>query len=144
MNLIIGVGNTLRNDDGIGAYIVGQIDAIQWPGVATQITQQLHLEVLEDFLAYEKIIIVDASYKAGADYDLQKVNISQTPVLSSSHHVSLQLLCMLAKNIYQHDINLFLCAIKGRNFEIGEILSAEVLACVPNILELISREIGDH
>ena len=143
-NLVIGVGNILRNDDGIGALITEQIELLNWPAVETQITQQLHLEVIEDLLKYKKIIIIDAS-SVGASYDLQKINLESSnreSDLSSSHHLSLQLLLALAKKIYNQDINLYLCSIKGLNFEIGDSISSEVMSCIPKAIKLISAEIG--
>jgi hydrogenase maturation protein HypF len=141
MILIVGVGNILRNDDGIGALIIEQIDALKWPGVETQVTQQLHLEAIEDFLPYEKIIIVDAS-SDDSGCNFQKINISsETAAMASSHHLSLQILLSLAKKIYNRDLNLYLCKIKGKSFEIGDSISPEVQACIPKAIELISMEI---
>jgi hydrogenase maturation protease len=141
MNLIIGIGNTLRNDDGIGAYIIKQIDKWNTCEVVTRTAQQIHLEMLDEFLLFEKIIIVDAS-EISIDYNLKKLSTSNTPTIASSHHVSLELIIQLTKIIYHQDINLFLCSLRGYNFEIGETLSTEILACVPKALLLISNEIG--
>jgi hydrogenase maturation protease len=142
MILIVGVGNILRSDDGIGAFVIQKISELKLPAVELQVTHQLHLESIEKFLDYEKIIVVDAAC-IGADYDFQKIELTSTdPTLSSSHHLSLQLLLALSKKLYNHDTDLFLCSIKGINFEIGETISPQVHSCVPYVLGLISREVG--
>lgn len=137
MILVVGVGNTLRSDDGIGALITQKVSALGWHGVETQITQQLHLEAIEDFKPFEKVIIIDAAY-TGVGFEFKKINLSITSSMSSSHHLSLELLLALAKKLYQHDINLYLCSIKGESFEIGNTISPEVLNCVPLVIEKIS------
>lgn len=64
--LLVGVGNTLRGDDGIGAYICSCIDALKMPGVQTLMTQQLDTALLDELMEADHIIIADASFEGKA------------------------------------------------------------------------------
>ncbi len=59
--LVIGIGNPLRCDDGVGAYVADCIEAKGLSGVKVWITQQLYIEDLERMLEFKRIILVDAS-----------------------------------------------------------------------------------
>lgn len=119
---VVGVGNTLRGDDGIGAYVCSLIDKTGLTGVQTLVLQQLHTELVEDFLAFDAVIIIDAS--------VSTMNVSFHPLIqndlqpvSSSHHVNASLLAALAQQLYQKEITMMICAVKGDNFDMGEGLS---------------------
>ncbi|MDE2027555.1 MAG: hydrogenase maturation protease, partial [Candidatus Omnitrophica bacterium] len=97
--LVIGVGNPLRSDDGAGPCVVEQIEAKHWPGIDTWIVQQLQLEDLDRMLAYDQVILVDASV-SGPPLDFRPLEKSSRQTLPSSHHLSAELFVNLASEIY--------------------------------------------
>jgi len=121
--LIAGIGNTIRGDDAIGAYIVSCINRLNLYGVNTMVMQQLHIEILDEFLNFATIIVVDAALinEPISFYPLKKKTV---PPASSSHHVNVALLSALAKQLYQKELQIMICAVQGKNFEMGEQLSA--------------------
>ncbi len=135
--LIIGVGNTLRSDDGIGAYICLQMDALHLPDVAIRILHQLQIELIEDVVDYDSVIIADASV-TGADFEFHSVLMDETQALSSSHHLNANMLGALAQKIYGKNIPIFLCSVRGENFEMGEKLSVKAKMNADNAVKMIN------
>ena len=135
--LIIGVGNTLRSDDGIGAYICSQMDALHLPDVTMRILHQLHIELIEDLWQYDSVIIADAAVTV-KDVEFIPLQIHETQVLSSSHHLNANMLGALAQKIHGKNIPIFLCSVGGENFEMGETLSVKAMMNADNAVKLIN------
>jgi hydrogenase maturation protease len=58
--LVIGYGNTLRGDDGIGPAVVNEIAALGLPGVRTLVVPQLTPELAAEVAAARMVVFVDA------------------------------------------------------------------------------------
>ena len=119
--LIVGVGNTLRGDDGIGAYVCSEIDKKELQDVKTVVVHQLHLEMLEEFARFEIIIIADATLE-GEDVNFYPVKASASAG-TSSHRADAGVLVSLAKQLYQKTLTLYICAVKAESFDIGNELT---------------------
>ncbi len=133
---IIGVGNTLRADDGVGAYICSEIELLCLPGVTIRNVHQLHVELIEDLLDYDSVIIVDASV-AGKAVEFVALSTVETQAVSSSHHLNANMLHALTKKMYGKNIPIFLCSVRCENFEMGEILSANAITNAKKAIEII-------
>ena len=78
--LVIGYGNTLRGDDGVGPHVAEAIGAMRLPEVHTIVCQQLSPEHAAPISLAETVIFVDAAvdasiiYVAGSDGLLHEVN----------------------------------------------------------------------
>ena len=120
---LLGTGNPLRTDDGAGIYCCEVISKMDIPGLTIMTTQQLQPELVPQLLAFDKVLVVDASvlHKEPAIYPFVP---SSTPAQSSSHHVSIDLLYGLAHELYRKNISFYCCAIPAKNLELGDKLSA--------------------
>ena len=58
--LIIGYGNTLRQDDGVGRYLAEQIAEEQWPECQVLSVHQLTPELAASIAEVEQVIFIDA------------------------------------------------------------------------------------
>jgi Ni,Fe-hydrogenase maturation factor len=58
---IIGIGNTLMGDDGIGAYICAALERYGFPGVEVRTAHQLQTEWIFELARFGQVVIVDAS-----------------------------------------------------------------------------------
>ena len=134
--LVIGIGNPLRCDDGVGPHVADCIEAKGLSGVKVWATQQLQVEDLERMLEFDRVILVDASM-IGPPLELRPVDKFQGQVLSSSHHLSAETFVDLASNIYHKELRMHLCSIKGNCFEVGDKISPEVLQHAQEAVELI-------
>ncbi len=137
---VIGVGNTLRNDDGIGAYICSQIDALHLQHVTTIIVQQLQVEIIEELLCYDAVIIADASVgKNEVEFNL--LMHDETQAASSSHHTNANMLYALAEKMYHKKMLIYLCAVPAENFEMGETLSQQAIINAKKAINLIQMQL---
>ncbi len=134
--LVIGIGNPLRADDGVGPYIANAIKNKQIPGVNVVLSHQLDIELLEEAGKYAKILLIDASF-LGEGLVFRKVQAASTEQGSSSHHLTPEFFWTLAQKLYHKELSLYVCAVRGRNFEMGEKLSPEVKLLVPKALDEI-------
>jgi hydrogenase maturation protease len=58
--LVIGYGNTLRRDDGIGPFVATAINAWHLPGVSALAVAQLTPELASDLAVVRRAVFVDA------------------------------------------------------------------------------------
>ncbi len=58
--LVIGYGNTLRKDDGLGPYLVRQIAGENWPNVEAIAVLQLTPELCEQIAQASQVVFMDA------------------------------------------------------------------------------------
>lgn len=120
--LVVGIGNTLRSDDGVGSYICEEIEALSLPGTVTLIVQQLMIELVEEMTLFDHIILVDAAVNQ-KDVQFEPItDIDNSPV-STSHHVNASLLQALAMKLYNKPLSLWVCAIPAKNLGNGETIS---------------------
>lgn len=132
---IVGVGNTIRGDDGIGNYICNAIEEKQQPGITTMIVQQLDAELVEELLHYDHVLITDASIE-GNSVDLHELYPNVIHPLSTSHHLNAAMLAALSEKVYGKKLSLFICAVRGYDFELGDSISEKAKA---NCEQAISR-----
>lgn len=119
---VIGIGNILRSDDGIGAHICRLLEEMKLTCFTTFIVQQLHVELIEDLIEYDLIVLVDASV-IGNDVSLTPVTYNKTQAITASHHLNAQMFGALSQKLFGTNVPILLCSVKGDNFEFGESLS---------------------
>jgi hydrogenase maturation protease len=137
---VIGVGNTLRSDDGIGAYICSQIDAMHLQQVTTIVVQQLQVEIIEELLCYDAVIIADASVDKN-EVELNFLMHDETQAASSSHHTNANMLYALAEKMYNKKMLIYLCSVPAENFEMGETLSQQAIINANKAIEIILHQV---
>jgi hydrogenase maturation protease len=133
--LLIGFGNTIRRDDGLGPLVVESLAEEQLKGmVVLKITiPQIDLILARDLSVVDIAVFVDA--RADDVDDIIKVERCGLPDKKptpsfSSHELSIQGLLSLTFNLYGRAPDAYIITPKGYDFSIGEGLSpgAEVAA----------------
>jgi len=120
MILVIGYGNPLRRDDGVGWAAVAQIQSLNLDDVTCLTTHQLLPEHSEMVAGADMVILVDASVEGSAG------DVHITPVLptdetpSMTHHLSPQSLLAMTKWLYDKMPFTLLITITGADFGMGE------------------------
>jgi hydrogenase maturation protease len=144
---IIGYGNPHRGDDGVGAYVVAELNKSLGgkPGIRTLVVHQLGPELIFDLWDAKLIVFVDATVdelKEGLKWTLVEPELKNLPYLS--HHFNPGLLCGLLHSLYSACPEAWLVSIEGRNFDIGEGLTKTVMdtayKAVEEIKEFIERD----
>jgi hydrogenase maturation protease len=138
--LLLGIGNSLRSDDGIGAYVCAQMQHLQLNNVVIQTAQQLQTEYVEELLNYKAVIVIDASI-AATEVSFEKV-VAGGSAVASSHHMNLSMMQALAQQLYGKPVELYSCAIPAENFELGDSLSSTAKQHAATAIKLLESQIA--
>jgi hydrogenase maturation protease len=136
--LLIGYGNPLRQDDGLGWEVARQVEAQFEPEQVEVLScHQLTPELAETISRAEVVVFVDA--RAGAEaaagrVDCQSLVAESDAAPAFSHHVSPVLLLGLAHALYGADPAAWLLSVDGESFGYGSELSPKVRAVLPEVL----------
>jgi hydrogenase maturation protease len=136
--LIVGFGNPLRSDDGLGWHIAQQLSReLSRDDVQIVAAHQLAPEIAEAASRAERILFVDAA-QGGAPGSLTCEQV--LPAAASnrySHELSPAAVLKLAKKLYGRCPPAHLLTIAGESFETGETMSAPVIAAIPALMARI-------
>jgi hydrogenase maturation protease len=128
--LIIGYGNNLRSDDGVGRYLAEIIDQQQLPLVKTLSVHQLTPELVLEIAESQAVIFIDAITQCRDaiafppfEISLQSLEPSQDKT-RLGHTSNPEQLLSLCKNLYHQCPSAWLLTIPTHNFEFGETFSA--------------------
>ena len=119
---ILGIGNTIRSDDGIGAYICRQLQGIPLEGVTIQEVHQLQTEWISELSMYDHVILIDAG-NSGIPVSFHPLPIDQDFNANLSHHLDASVLAKLMYRYNPSGTKLHVCVVAGENFELGDSLS---------------------
>jgi hydrogenase maturation protease len=127
--LVIGCGNTLRGDDGLGPYLAETLRGAAWPhdvDIEITILPQLDIILASKVSEVDLLLFVDAR----ADESEDLVKIEQVEPLASpvnlnhtSHTMSLSMLLRIALDWYGAAPLCYSVMPKGFDFSIGESIS---------------------
>jgi hydrogenase maturation protease len=122
--LMIGFGNTLRGDDGVGPYVAGVVASWRLPGLESLAVPQLIPELAEPVAAAKAVIFVDAQTAGQGDVvELRSIEASESRV-SIAHVSDPQSLLALAAAVYGSRPQAWLITIPAADFSFGEKLSS--------------------
>ena len=124
--LVIGYGNSLRSDDGVGVWVAERIAELNLPDVDVRTCHQLHLELVPDIVQYETVILVDAA-AGGAPLAVRKSVPALELPSSSDHSVHPETLQQIARELYGVLPDMHLYTVRGENFDFGTVLTTSVL-----------------
>ncbi len=136
MPLVIGFGNPLRQDDGLGFHAVA---ALREAGVRAELlhVQQLTPELTECVAATDKVIFLDASTSRPPGEMLCQA-VGPAPELGVvSRGLSPAMLLLYAQRLHGHVPPAVLVSVGGESFGMGEQLSARLQEVLPKVLRCV-------
>ncbi len=141
--LIVGVGNLLLRDEGVGIHIIKALESMTLPAhvhLTDGGTGGLHL--LSWLQGYDRIIMVDATLDdnpPGTVRLIQPRYATDFPPLMSAHEIGLK--DMIGAMILTDDLpETHLIVISAANAnEVGMELTPKVKESIPNVIRLIER-----
>ena len=140
--LVIGYGNTLRGDDGVGPRVAEAVAALNLPGVQTLTSHQLTPELAEPISKARGVVFVDAAVDAAPDIALRELTAAE-PGMLMGHAVDPRLLLALARDVFGGQPKAWLLTVPASDLNFGDHLSetAErgVQIAVEKIRALASR-----
>ena len=120
--LVIGYGNTLRRDDGVGPKVAEAVAALGLPGVRTLACPLLTPELAEAASQAQVVIFVDAAVDAPREVTQRAL----APAASSqvmTHAASPATLLALARDVFGHLPEAWLVTVPVEDLGIGDELS---------------------
>ena len=120
--LVIGYGNTLRSDDGVGPKIVKVIQTLNLPGIHAVDCDLLTPELADLIAQAREVIFVDASVDASTEVQLRSISPAESSQIFA-HATHPRTLLALARDVFGHAPRAWWLTIPVENLEIGEKLS---------------------
>jgi hydrogenase maturation protease len=144
--LILACGNTLRGDDGVGAYVAKCLAGeLRDPEIEIQCDHQWTPELAEPISEAELVIFLDASASLPpGEIACQPLQPAPSSPAQFTHQTSPAALLSLAAELYGHiPARACLLTVGGRSFDLREELSPPVLQAVPAVLQRIRELLQD-
>ncbi len=144
MLLVIGYGNSLCGDDGIGPYVVEQLvdaEAGKDRDVQLLAVHQLTPELAEPVSRADAVIFIDAACgavpgKISSYKFAPSAKIPETIIMPGAltHHLDVKLLLSYVHYLYYQRPVTYLYTVAGENFGLGDPFSPTVERALPSLL----------
>lgn len=139
-SLVVGYGNPLRSDDGIGWVIAGRL-ATDPRFADTKVLQrhQLTPELALDVSRADLVVLVDArSGVPAGSVAIERVDPASATGTTWSHHLGPASLVGLASELYGRAAEVHVVSVGAGTLEVGEGLSPAVEAAVAGAIDAIA------
>jgi hydrogenase maturation protease len=123
--LVIGYGNELRGDDGVGPKVAAAVEALHLPGVQTLICQQLSPEHAEPVSQARVVVFVDAAVDAHREVQFRKLEPTGSSQLMA-HAADPRTMLALARDVFGHCPEAWWLTIPAEHTGFSEQLSPSV------------------
>lgn len=134
--MVIGYGNELRGDDGVGPKVAAAVDALHLPGVRTLICQQLSPEHAEPVSQARRVVFVDAAVDAPREVQLRKLEPADSSQLMA-HAADPCTMLALARDVFGHCPEAWWLTIPAEQTGFSEELSSSVRQHLQTAVEKI-------
>lgn len=143
--MIIGVGNLYRSDDAVGILIARKFKDMASDRVSVKEQSGEGTSLMEAWKGYDRVLIVDAVSSGASPGSIHRMDASREPIPSkffscSTHDFGVAEAIEMARALGQLPRQLQLFGVEGKNFQHGEILSAEI----EQAMELVADEVFQH
>lgn len=144
---VIGVGNILMKDEGVGVHSIKKLETLRFPNnVELYEGGTRILDILPSLKGVDLIIIVDAVKfdKKPGTVNLFEVEISEngsSKEMFSLHEMDLISSIKFAKQIYDLPEKIIIIGIEPKEVDIGIDLSEEVTRAIPEVIEKVQKTI---
>jgi len=120
MDIVIGIGNELRGDDGVGPYVVEAIPVCS--GLETMTVHQLVPELAERIQAAQRVLFIDACVDCD---EVRLARVKPSDHRGLAHAVSPSSLLHWTQRLFEVTPEAWLLSIPGYSFGLGEPIGPE-------------------
>ena len=143
--LVVGVGNRMRRDDGIGLAVAAQLENNPPPMTSITSLEGDCFRLLDIWRKSERVYVVDATLGSEPGR-IQRVDCSRWQMPSelaggSTHGFGVWQAVQLARSLGRLPEHLVIVAVTGADFGLGEGLSPPVKRAVPEVVDFLRREL---
>ena len=144
--LVVGYGNTLRTDDGVGRHAAERLaNDPRLDGVAVIGCHQLTPELALDVSRAALLVFVDASHGSSAGtLTIERMAPTGRTETGSSHQLGPWRLVALARDLYgSTPPDVFVVGVGVESVLLGDRLSPVVEAALPRLVDTVARLVAD-
>jgi hydrogenase maturation protease len=142
--LIIGYGNGLRGDDGLGPFIAESLAAAKFPGVLVLTPVQLLPELSAQLAEARLAVFVDASVESCEVGRAIRLQAAKDTRAWCTHHAAPCTLLALTRAVYGRTPQAWWLPVPGRNFGYGErfsdVAKENALAAIVHLTSFIREQ----
>ncbi len=136
--LVIGFGNTLRNDDGAG-YKVAELISKNFLNITTVTSHDLKPEYAELIAHHQVVFFIDASIDCN-ELVIEEITTIPNSEIQNSHHLNpIQLISLSKKLFRQVPKNIFIVKLPAINLDFGEKLSQPTQKAMESFLNWFEK-----
>ena len=139
--LIIGYGNTLRGDDGVGPRVAEAVGNLRLPNVRTLICQQLSPEHAAPISLAQTVIFVDAAVDAPQGVQWRRLEPNDTSQLMA-HSADPRTMLALSRDVFGHVPHAWWLTIPAVKMDFSEALTPEAQRGCAEAIEKIQALCG--
>ena len=144
--VVLGVGNTLRHDDGVGIFVARRISLEMGDLVSVFEDMRDSADLIEAWHGANEAVVVDAVSSEAEPGTIYKIKVGNQSVPErmfhySTHNLSVSEAIELSRALGTLPGRLTLCGIEGENFGIGTGLSPEVEVAAERVVQAIVRRV---
>ncbi|GHO99949.1 hydrogenase maturation protease [Reticulibacter mediterranei] len=138
--LIIGIGNPLRSDDGLGWKVAEQLSQDDDMCCDIHMVHQLTPELAQWMAAADLTIMVDASREGElGELRVRPLSPSAQPGPIGTHYTTPEELAALTTTVYGHCPPVVVVTMTGANFCLGERLSPIISQSIPLVCAAVRQ-----
>jgi len=141
--LVIGVGNRLRGDDGVGLAVASRVRAA---GIEVREYEGEPVGLIEAWSCAAAVVLVDAVSAGAAPGSVHRFDASSAALpatwsrSTSTHALGVAEAIELARAVGRLPLRVVAVGIEGVSFELGAGLSAEVEGALSEVVEVVLGE----
>jgi len=133
--LIIGYGNPLRSDDGLGWLIAKDLAKCNHGSATVLTVHQLTPELAQPISDADLVIFIDACYEgAPGSWQCESIRAAPAPAQTFAHYLTPATLLIYTRAVFNVEPLALLVSVAGGSFEFGQNLSPSVAAVMPEIV----------
>jgi hydrogenase maturation protease len=147
--IVLGVGNPILQDDGVGIHVIEEIRkrSLSDSDVSFETAFTGGLNLLDMIRGYDKVILIDAiAEQKSTPGEVKRLSVQSASSLHSSnpHDVSLAEALTLAKDLGDTSLPkeiILIGIVVRRTYDFGEKLSTDVQRAVPTAVRMVLSEL---
>jgi len=134
--LVIGYGNTLRGDDGVGPRLIAELEKRNLPGVTPIARALLTPELADPVSCASKVIFADAAVDAPRETQLRRLEPAKSSQIMA-HAASPDQILALARDLYGRAPQAWWLTIPAEDLSFGEEFSAITQRGLEQALQMV-------
>jgi hydrogenase maturation protease len=147
--LVLGVGNPILSDDGIGIHVARELKKRKMSGVDVEELAASGLELLDVVRGYDKVVIIDAIQTTngtpGELYILEEKDFEKSIHGSSPHGINIATALALGRKLVPNEMpkEVVFFAVEAEDLvNVSEKLTPRVAKALPRIVERVEKELA--